>query len=165
MRTYAPSDMRAGGQPSEVLLLCESGPRGDWCSALMSIGTATLPNPWGAHPRREAAAGLDVTDSNLFPAGGGAENTWALQVRIRGCWRFCCILPWCSVESNSEMRRWGKAKACKGPFTVVLTAQAVWIHVFLSVTCFLMSEHMAAIGFDYTGWNSTFFESPEWLWG
>lgn len=44
-----------------------------------------------ARPRREAAAGLDMTDSNLFPAG--VETTWGLQVLIQDGAGFRYIPP------------------------------------------------------------------------
>lgn len=47
----------------------------------MGIGTATLPNPWGAQKRRGATAGLDkiLHQQRQQPGFIGTGNTWAIQ--------------------------------------------------------------------------------------
>ncbi len=47
----------------------------------MGIGTAALPDPWGAQQRRGATAGLDKIrhQDRQQPGFSGSRNTWAIQ--------------------------------------------------------------------------------------
>lgn len=126
IHTYA--DTWVIGQLSEVEMMCESGACSDWCSALMGIGTATVPNPWGVQLRRGATAALDMTNRNLFPVG--AWEPWepwehmGVPGALLGCWCCWCSLLWYFVKNKRNTweldKDMVKRKEKKGYFKVSL---------------------------------------------
>lgn len=98
-------------------MMCESGPRSDWCSALMGIGSAALPEPRGGEggyswPRQGSAT---ETDSNLAAAAAAthgpsttlpAEAAVVLQaVECSVKWSVQWTIKWVITERRDALLR------------------------------------------------------------